>query len=150
MLYFFATVMAGAMIVSMCVVGIHAASLEGGLLYPLRVWLTSDIREKLLVKEIDSIYQELNTLRYQRKDEAMQEVLEKQIHSRKMLLLKWQWWKKPLLLCPNCMASFWSVVYVTYFLLIDYDIGVSYAHLFCIIPIASTITSYITKVLDRG
>lgn len=139
MLEFLSIAAAGAVVVSMCVLGIHVASLEGGLLYPLRAWLTSNATLKYYESELEKIEQELRRATYE-KDFALTEVLKKQQEIYKKHLWKRLWWRKPILLCPPCMTSLWSIIYVLLWMIAGYEIDFSY--LPTMIPMSATITYF--------
>lgn len=96
-----------SILVSLFVQGMGTAANNGGILFPLKVWMENRSRSKRLEKKWIEIsgYKEVRRRQYQSSEwinPALQKI-ELQMMYRNM-------WHKPLLTCMACMSSFWGTV----------------------------------------
>lgn len=95
-------------LVSLFTQGMGAAANNGGILYPLKLWMEQVSRNRKIEKRKDRIlrYREYRRQKHYQYSEWLSPALMKldlQIMYRNM-------WHKPLLTCMVCMSSFWGIV----------------------------------------
>ena len=126
-----------SILVSFLTLGISAAHKEGAVLYPIYLWMQKLSKKVYAVKD--------KLVKYQQKRRGMRQAsfwIDDAIKKADVNILKKTWWMKVLLLCPQCMPTFygtllyWTVCYNSP--LYVWIIG---------IPIASTLNLIISKKL---
>ena len=94
-----------SILVSFFTTGISAASREGAVLYPFRLWL-----EKLSKKSYDALARLERYPNARRGRRQANYWIDPAIKLAKIRILKQTWWMKLLILCPQCMPTLWSII----------------------------------------
>lgn len=99
-------------LVSFLTLGISAASFEGAVLYPLRLWVRNRYAKKWY--DVVNRLEQYQKLRRSRRQASYWVDPAKELASIKLLYRIW--WLKLLFLCSQCMPTLWSaVLYFTVF-----------------------------------